>query len=206
LRKKVINMLSSLRYDLKIIYNLIPEGSKVLDIGCGNGELLDCLTKRKKLKAIGIEINELKVAKCISKGLNVIQSDVTEGLQDYPDNSFDQVILSIILQEIENPVSVLTEMMRIGKSVIVSIKNIANWKNRINFLLNGNLALTEGTSEKFTRQGLFLSNIRNFKRFCKENKFKIIKQTYISNNFGTYFTVFNSFFAEIAIFVLKKGR
>ena len=195
----------ALRSDLKKIFEIIESGKQVLDIGCRNGDLIHSLVTDKNTKAIGIEHNPKKVATCISKGINIIQSDALEGLKDYPEKSFDYVILSITLQEIEDPLELITEMLRIGKKAIISIKNLSNIKNRIEFFIKGEIPFLNASDGKFSSQGIYLSNIKNFKNFCRKNKFKVTKEIYLPDSLINNSILFNNFLSDTGIYILKNN-
>jgi len=195
-----------IRKDLKLIFDLIENNSRVLDLGCGDGTLLSLLSSRKHSDVMGIEIDREKVALCISKGLNVVQSDVNEALNEYQNDSFDYIILSITLQEIEDPSKLISEMLRIGKNVIISIKNLANWVNRFYFLIHGEIPYFKNTRGNYSSTGISLSNIHSFKKFCKKNNFKIFHEIYIPLSQFNKFPIFRNIFSDIAIFTLKKYK
>ncbi|MHA1785865.1 MAG: methionine biosynthesis protein MetW [Candidatus Helarchaeota archaeon] len=195
----------NLRLDLKKIFEIIEPNTRVLDIGCGNGDLINVLVTRKKVKAIGIEKNPKQVAKCISKGLNVIQSDALNGLKDYPLDSFDYVILSITLQAIDDPEFLISEMLRIGKNAIISIKNLSNWINRISFFISGEIPFFKNIEGQFSTKGIGLSNIKYFRNFCKDKNFKIIKELYLPNSSFNKLFLYNYLFSNTGIYVLKRN-
>lgn len=126
-----------MRYDLEIIAEWVTPGSRVLDLGCGSGELLAYLKKQKQVRGSGIESSEAQVAECIEKGLQVLQGDINEEIRDYPDQSFDYVILSQTLQQVYQPQELLRELLRVGKQVIVSFPNFSHWSIRLQLLVNG---------------------------------------------------------------------
>jgi methionine biosynthesis protein MetW len=125
------------RGDYAIIGEIIEPGTRVLDLGCGDGELLEWLASQKKVDARGVEIESARVRRAIARGVSVYQGDINEGLADYPDGAFDYVILSQTLQETQNPRAVLREMLRVGRRVIVAFPNFGHWRVRISMLLGG---------------------------------------------------------------------
>ncbi len=137
------------RYDLELIADLVNKESKVLDIGCGNGELLDLLTKKKNCDARGIEISSHLVSKALMKGLSVIQGDAESDLNHYPYNNFDYAILSHTIQATKRPDKVLQEMLRIADKVIVSLPNFANFRNRFHLFFKGTMPVNESIPYKW---------------------------------------------------------
>src|SRR5512136_509860 len=125
------------RLDHRIIFDLIEPGSKVLDLGCGNGDLMYILTREKNVKAQGIEVDDAAVYECVKKGLSVFHSDIETGLIEYPDRSFDYVILNQSLQEVKKADFVLQEALRVGKKVIVGFPNFAHINARLRILFRG---------------------------------------------------------------------
>ncbi len=131
------------RRDYAIISDLVEPGSKVLDLGCGDGELLAWLAENKNVDPRGVEISPALVQRCIAQGLSVYQGDIDKGLADYPDQCFDFVILSQTLQETHRPLEVLREMLRVGRRVIVAFPNFGHWAMRLSMLLTGRAPKTK---------------------------------------------------------------
>jgi len=157
------------RIDLNLIVNLVDNDSKVLDIGCGNGDLLNLLLSNKNIKGQGLEINQKKVNECVAKGLSVIQGDADKDLSLYPNNSFDCVVLSQTIQATQEPKRILSELTRIGKKVIVSIPNFGFWKVRLDLLLKGKMPITSKLdSSWYKTQNIHLCTITDFISLCNE--------------------------------------
>jgi len=133
---------NGIRQDLLLIASMIKPGSRVLDVGCGDGDLLKHLTDKQDVDARGIELSQRGVNTCVSKGLSVIQGDADADLLDYPDGAFDYVILSQTLQATRHPKTVLEQMLRIGRNTIVSFPNFGHWKLRVQLLLRGKMPMT----------------------------------------------------------------
>ena len=151
-----------------LISSLIMNNAKVLDIGCGNGELLYHLEKTKSINGQGIEISPKGVKESVSKGLSVIQGDADIDLVNFPDNTFDVVILSHTLQATHKPKEVLIEMLRIGKKCIISIPNFGYWKYRMQMLFFGIMPITRTLSEPwYSTQNIHLCTIKDFINMCE---------------------------------------
>ncbi|WP_308911368.1 methionine biosynthesis protein MetW [Pseudokordiimonas caeni] len=133
----------NLRKDLQLIADLVPANARVLDVGCGDGELLDYLVNERGIDGRGIELSQKGVNECISRGLFVVQGDADNDLEEYPDQSFDLVILSRTLQAVHRPREVLLDLLRIGRQAIVTIPNFAQWKVRADLLFRGRMPVTK---------------------------------------------------------------
>ena len=160
----------------KLISSLITKNAKVLDIGCGNGELLYHLEETKSINGQGIEISSKGVQESVSKGLSVIQGDADVDLKSFPDNAFDVVILSHTLQATHQPKEVLTEMLRIGKTCIISIPNFGYWKYRAQMLFLGIMPVTKTLSEPwYSTENIHLCTIKDFLGLCELLNISIVK-------------------------------
>lgn len=137
------NALAAQRTDLRVIADLVAPGSRVLDIGCGDGALLSLLESERGAEGRGLELGPENVAQCVARGLSVIQGDADSDLAGYPDDCFDYVILSQTLQATRAPMDVVRHMLRIGRKVIVSIPNFGHWEVRLSLLFNGRMPVSE---------------------------------------------------------------
>jgi methionine biosynthesis protein MetW len=185
-----------------IISELIENGSRVLDLGCGEGELL-CLLKNKGLvsKGSGVEVSEEKVSICIQKGLSVHHSDIDEGLADYPDKSFDYVILSETLQEVHKPKLVIQEMLRVGKKIIVTVPNFGHWRNRCQLFFLGKAPVSENLPHPwYDTPNIHFFTTKDFILFCKQQNLSIVHSVFTCN--GAKIQFWPNLFAEEAFFVL----
>ena len=170
----------SLRKDLKIISEFIEEKEKILDVGCGEGDLIDFLSK-KLVDCRGIELSQEGVNKCVEKGLTVIQGDANSDLQDYPNNVFTTVILSQTIHAMSSPEAVIMNLIRIGKRAIISFPNFAYWKIRLDLLFRGRMPKNDILPhEWYNTPNIHLCSISDFEHFCKQKKLKIIKKVLIS--------------------------
>jgi methionine biosynthesis protein MetW len=172
---------NNMRFDLRIIASWVDAGSKVLGLGCGEGDLLYYLKKNKHVKETGIEIKEEKVASCIEKGISVLQGDINEEILDYPDNSFDYVILSQTLQQVYEPDALIQSMLRVGKKGVVSFPNFSHWKIRLQLLRTGHVPVTkELPYEWYDTPNIRVLSLKDFRRFSKNVGFSVIEEAAIN--------------------------
>ena len=163
-----------MKNEFKIIANLLPSQSRVLDVGCGDGSLIEALIKEKNIDARGIELEEDKVKECISKGLSVIEGDAETELSQFPDKAFDFVILSQTLQAFYQPENVLAQLLRIGSRVIISIPNFGYWQIRASLLIFGKMPITKSLPYTwYNTPNLHMCSIKDFYQFCEKKKIKI---------------------------------
>jgi len=195
------------RLDYRIITELIQPGARVLDLGCGNGELLAMLVYDKQALGQGVEISEEGINSCIAKGLNVIQGNLDEGLADYADHSFDYVILNQTLQVVRKPDLVLKEMIRVGKQGIVGFPNFAHWSVRAQLFLRGQMPRTaELPFEWFNTPNIHLLTIRDFERFCRDQDIRINRKVYIKGPESVSANFLPNLLAQTAIYVVSSGN
>jgi methionine biosynthesis protein MetW len=171
-----------MKNEFKIIANLLPVQSRVLDVGCGDGTLIEVLIKQKGIDARGIELEESKVKQCISKGLSVIQGNAETELGQFPDKAFDFVVLSQTLQAFYQPENVLNELLRIGKKVIISIPNFGYWRVRTSLLFFGKMPVTKSLPNSwYNTPNLHMCSIKDFYQLCGKKKIKMDKIIGINN-------------------------
>jgi methionine biosynthesis protein MetW len=191
------------RIDFEIVAELVPPKSRVLDLGCGDGMLLDLLMKRKQVIGRGVEISDAGVRACIAKGLSVHHGDVDEGLGDYPDQSFDYVILSQTLQTVYLPQLVLQEMLRVGRAGIVSFPNFGYWKVRWQLLTTGRMPKVDYLPfEWYDTPNIHLLTVRDFHIFCAKHRFAIQTAIYLCD--GRRVSIAPNLRAKEAIFLVRK--
>ena len=197
-----------LHLNYEIITKFIENGSKILDLGCGDGTLLKMLIERKNCTGTGIEIDQKNAIQAIEKGLSIIQGDIDEGLKDFSDNEYDYIILNQTLQSTEKPDYVIEEMLRAGQKAVVSFPNFAYWKVRFYLFFNGKMPKSNILPfEWYNTPNIHLLTIKDFFEFCKKRNIKILKEVYMNkarliNNIGTKWH--KNLFTEEAIFVISK--
>ena len=193
-----------IRLDHKIIYSIIEPGSRVLDLGCGEGDLLYPLVRDKQVRAQGIELNDKAIQECVKKGLSVFHDDIEKSLREYPDNSFDYVILNQSMQEVRKVDCVIQEALRIGNRVIVGFPNFAYIKSRIMLFFQGKAPITESLPYLWfdTPNVRFLS-ITDFRDFCTEKNILIEEAHHLGEKGIVRF--WPNLLALNAIFVLTKN-
>ena len=197
-----------MKKEFKVIASLLPDNIRVLDVGCGDGSLMDLLIKEKNIKARGLEINEENVKKCISKGLSVIEGNAETELHQFPDQSFDFAVLSQTLQAFYSPENVLKDLLRIGKSVIVSIPNFGYWKVRTSLLVLGSMPVTKALPDTwYNTPNLHLCTIKDLFKFCLEKNINMDKVVGINKNKTSEIRKSNlelkNLFSELGIFLLS---
>ena len=202
-------MAEGARIDHSVILGFIPSGAKILDLGCGDGSLLEKLVRQKGVTGRGIEISEEGVRSCIAKGLTVMQGDIDKGLRDYPDNSFDYVVLNQTLQAVKKPDVVLSEILRVGKKGVVGFPNFAYWKMRCYLFAYGRMPKTEFLPyEWYDTPNIHFCSILDFREYCGKHDVKIEKSVYLSADRGGRILrgVRPNLFAENAVYLLSDGR
>jgi len=191
------------RSDYAIISGLIEPDSKVLDLGCGDGELLEWLAENKRVDARGIEINGVKVQRAIARGVYVYQGDIDEGLADYPDGAFDYVILSQTLQETRRPLQVLREMLRVGKRVIVAFPNFGHWSVRLAHLFSGRAPKTRlFPYEWYESPNIHFLTVQDFAELARKEGWTVERRIFLSGHYLG--TVLPNLMAEVAVFLIRK--
>ena len=198
-----------MKTEYKIIVDLIEENTRVLDVGCDDGTLMESLKKNKNVDARGIEISKDKVQTCVSKGLTVIEGNAELDLKQFPNDSFDYVVLGQTLQAFVNPEIVIKELLRVGKKAIITIPNFGHWKVRLNLLIKGTMPITESLpNDWYNTPNIHMCTIKDFVKFSKIINFKIFKSLALTNKNISNITNSNLFyknlFAELGIFLIEK--
>ncbi|MBV8729558.1 MAG: methionine biosynthesis protein MetW [Acidobacteriia bacterium] len=183
---------------------MIEPGARVLDLGCGGGELLAWLRDHKQVAGQGVEINADKVRRAIARGVSVYQSDIEQGLTDYPDQSFDFAILSQTLQEMRYPLRVLREMLRVGRHAIVAFPNFGHWTTRLAHLLSGRSPKTHlFPYDWYESPNIHFLTVHDFVSLCRDQQWIIERQMFVRGNRESKFAP--NLLAEVAVFSLRAG-
>ncbi|MDO5074011.1 MAG: methionine biosynthesis protein MetW [Neisseria animaloris] len=170
--------MTELRDDLQLIYDWIPAGSRVLDLGCGNGELLSALIKHKNCSGYGVEIDTDGIIASMERGVNVIQADLEQGLQDFDDNSFDILVLSQTIQAMQNTETILRDLTRVAKQAIVSFPNFGYWRNRLQIGLLGHMPVSERMPYQwYNTPNIHWCTLQDFDRLCAKNRIRVLERT-----------------------------
>ena len=198
-----------MKLEFKIIADLIKKNTRVLDVGCDEGILMNFLKENKNVDIRGIEISKEKVQICIAKGLTVIEGNAEFDLKQFPDNSFDYVVLGQTLQAFINPEIVIRELLRVGKKAIVTIPNFGHWKVRLNLLFKGTMPVTQTLpNDGYNTPNIHMCTIKDFFVFSKKIDFKIFKSLALVNKKVSTINNSNLFiknlFSELGIFLIEK--
>ena len=198
-----------MKQEFKIISSLIVKDSNILDVGCGNGELMKYILENISNNIRGLEISKENVQTCIKKGLTVIEGNAELDLSQFPNKSFDYVILSQTLQAFLKPEKVLYELLRVGKKAIVTIPNFGHWKVRIDLLFKGTMPVTENLpNEWYNTPNLHMCTIKDFVFFCNKRELKLTKLISLSGKKVSFINKINlnykNLSSELGIFEIEK--
>ena len=198
-----------MKLEFKIIADLLEENTRILDVGCDDGTLMEFLKKNNNIDIRGIEISKKKVQVCISKGLTVLEGNAEFDLKQFPENSFDYVVLGQTLQAFVNPEIVIKELLRVGKKAIVTIPNFGHWRVRLNLLTKGTMPVTKTLpNDWYNTPNIHMCTIKDFVKFSKTINFKIYKSLALMNknvsNINNSNLSFKNLFAELGIFLIEK--
>lgn len=199
----------NIRSDFQLISNLIKPSARVLDLGCGDGQLLQYLKKERQADVRGLEISQELVCKAISLGITAIQGDCEKDLSNYPDNHFDYAILSQTLQAMKDPKSLMEEILRIAKFAIISFPNFAHYENRFQLFFGGRMPVRKSIPYQWhNTPNIHFCTIDDFKNLCNHMNIAIEDKIYLNSNKKVIYSklkgFFANFFAEYGIFLITK--
>ena len=198
-----------MKQEFYIISDLIENNSRVLDVGCGDGTLMEYLKNNKEIDIRGIEISKNNAQKCIGKGLSVIEGNAEKDLTQFPDGSFDFVILSQTLQAFLSPETVIKELLRIGKKAIVTIPNFGFWKVRLHLLVKGTMPVTKNLPDEwYNTPNLHMCTLKDFYNFCENRNIKLDQSIALKNEKISTINKLNlnikNLSAELGIFLIER--
>lgn len=196
----------TLRVDLQIISNWIPEQAHVLDLGCDDGALLKEL-QRKHITGYGLEIDNSRIAECIKSGVNVIQADLNEGLPQFADQSFDFVILSQTLQAVKRPDFLIDEILRVGKQAIIAFPNFGHWQCRLQLAFGGQMPVSKSLPHAwFDTENIHLCTIQDFEQLCSDKAVQVLNRCIVDHDHQDTLAIKLSpnLFGQIAIYQITK--
>lgn len=198
----------TLRPDLKTICDWIQQDSRVLDLGCGDGILLEHLKKTRNISGYGLEIDSENVISCLDKGVDVIQHHIEKGLMDFESRSFDHVIMTQTLQSMVDPILVLDEILRVGKEGIITFPNFAYFPNRLRLFFSGLMPKSKALPyEWYNTPNIHLCTIRDFETVCKERGYTILQRDVVDATYraNPLIRLLPNLFGEVAIYRLKAS-
>ncbi len=196
-----------MRPDLAMISSWIKPGSKVLDLGCGDGELLAYLKKEKNVIGYGLEIDEVNIEQCIEKGINVIEQDLDKGLSNFKPGAFDFVIMTQALQAVRYPEKVLDEMLSLGQESIITFPNVGHWYGRFQLVFKGSMPITDALPHTwYNTPNIHLCTFRDFEKLCGEKNIHIVDCDVVDHLYRRHFLSawMPNLFGKIAIYRLTK--
>jgi methionine biosynthesis protein MetW len=199
--------MSKLRADLQIISEWITPGSRVMDLGCGDGTLLKHLKENRQVNGYGLEIDIDNIVRCIQGGVNVIQADLDEGLSDFEGEPFDFVVMTQALQAVKHPDRLLNEMLRVGREGIVTFPNFGHISARLQLTFGGHMPVTKTLpSEWYNTPNIHLCTLKDFERLCSDNGIHILERTVVDSTHraGPGMKLLPNLLGEIAIYRFKR--
>jgi methionine biosynthesis protein MetW len=201
--------MSELRLELQKICEWIKPGSRVLDLGCGDGALLAWLQENSDVTGYGIEISPSKVLSCLEKGVNIIQADLDAGLTDFDDKSFDYVVMTQALQALQYPHRTITEMLRVGEQSIVTFPNFGLWRHRLQLGIGGKMPVSKALpSEWYETQNIHLCTVTDFERFCQQRDINVLQRDIVDyeHKAAWLMRTWPNLFGELALYQINAKK
>ncbi|MBV1951439.1 MAG: methionine biosynthesis protein MetW [Cycloclasticus sp.] len=198
--------MKGLRPELQKIFGWVKPGSRVLDLGCGDGALLGSLQQNRGVKGYGVEIDPANVLSCLQKNINILQLDLDAGLTEFADNSFDYVIMTQALQALQYPHKTLREMVRVGRQSIITFPNFGLWKHRVYLSTKGRMPVSKALpAQWYDTQNIHLCTIKDFEMFCKEHSMLISKKDIVDyeHRSDTLMRLWPNLFGEVALYQIN---
>lgn len=198
---------SNLRSDLNIIQHWVSDKSQVLDLGCGEGDLLAYLKHDKNCKAYGLEIHPDSIVSCVEKGLNVIEHDLNDGLRHFKDNAMDTVIMTQALQAVSRPDVLLDDMLRVGKEAIITFPNFGYWRTRFYLMIKGKMPMSKTLPFNwYDTPNIHMCTFRDFEKLCREKNLTILNRTVVDKNHhkSLSISILPNLLGEIAVYRVTK--
>lgn len=196
-----------MRPDLDIIAPWIRPSAHVLDLGCGDGELLDYLARQRAVTGYGLEIDPEKICACVTRGVNVIEQNIDEGLRNFDDGSFDTVLMTQALQALHNPHLVIAEMLRVGREAIVTFPNFGHWRPRFYLTLRGRMPMSESLPHHwYDTPNIHFCTFRDFEQLCRDNNWRVLDRLVTDGKHreGALMQAVPNLLGEIAIYRLTR--